>query len=224
MKKILASLLSFIVVFSFAACNKDNTEIPTEAPTEAATHAHEEIIPDTVPEGSEADIQVRAAVKEYLDTIIACDFDKIKENLHADDAWLFNFESEDQMKFYNAIFPRVKYSFEYVAEHEGVYGVMTQITSPDMAEVYGTIITDYIDQRTEIGSVELDTTDVMIDLVTDPDISLREQSLFIYVEYIDGEYIVRCDAWLANELTGGAPEVSDELSNTLNEAVGALEE
>ncbi len=153
----------------------------------------------------------------------------IKSQIHEDDMWLFNFDSEEQIAFYKTIFPKIEYKFEFVSEHEGVYGVMTEITSPDMADVYGTIITDYIDSTTGEGSLSVEeimsnSTETMLDMITSPDLAQRCERLYIYVQYIDGEYIPRCDVFLANELTGGAPEVSDELSSTLYETVKALQE
>ena len=141
----------------------------------------------------------------------------------------FNFDSEDQMTFYNTIFPQIKYKFEFVSEYEGVYGVMTEITSPDMAEVYGTIITAYIDSATGESNASAreiieNSGDRMIEMLKSPDLKRRVGRLYIYVEYIDGVYIPRCDMYLANELTGGAPETSDAISSSINEAIDALSE
>lgn len=227
MKKLLLSIICLALVFSFSACKngKDETLVNNEDSIETATG----IIPATVPEDSDAAKNVKATVKKYLDTFISCDFDAIKSILHEDDQWYFNFEDNEQLEFYKTIFPQLKYSFDFVAEHEGVYGVMTEITSPDMAEVYGSVITDYIDATTgnhtktpeEIAS---ERTERMLQMIKDPNLKRRVEQLYIYVEYINGEYIPRCDAFLANELTGGAVEVSDEITSTLNETINALSE
>ena len=227
MKKLFTLMLCVLLTLSLCGCNSETTpEVETTVQSEEQETA---ITPNDVPEDSEAAINVKAAVADYLDTFISCDFEAIKEILHEDDRWCFNFESEDQMDFYNAIFPLVEYKFDYVSEYEGVYGVMTEITSPDMAQVYGTIITDYIDSTTgnsEKSPEEImsGSKDKMLSLIKSPDIPRRVGQLYIYVEYIDGEYITRCNAFLANELTGGAPETSDEISSSLNEAVSALSE
>ncbi len=227
MKRVLLIIICLIMVISVSGCGCSrgvSDEDASTTPTEDGT-----IIPNDVPEGSEADIAVRKVVSEYIDTFISCDFDAISNVLHEEDKWLFNFESEDQLAFYNAIFPQIDYEFEFVAEHEGVYGVMTQITSPDMAEVYGTIITRYIDATTANDNDALrdivdNNTEAMLELLSSPTLGRRVERLYIYVEYIDGEYIPRCDMYLANELTGGAPEVSNELTSTINDTVNMLGE
>lgn len=228
MKKVLLFAICFILILSLAGCGCTNT------PAETETHEHSEetatgIIPNDVPAGSEADIAVRETVASYLDTFISCDFDAIKSIIHEDDQWYFNFESADQLAFYEAVFPQIEYEFEFVSEHEGVYGVMTQITSPNMAEVYGTVITDYIDSTVghsdkPVSEIVAENTERMLSLIKSPTLPRRVEKLYIYVEYINGKYIPRCDVYLANEITGGAPEVSDEITNSISEAVGALSE
>ncbi|MBQ8003227.1 MAG: hypothetical protein IJ297_07275, partial [Clostridia bacterium] len=187
MKRFLSLVLCLVIALSFSACGNDNSTSVT--PTEDG--ANGEIIPNDVPAGSEADIAVRKAVSAYLDTFISCDFDAIKAAIHPDDMQYFNFDSEDQMTFYNTIFPQIKYKFEFVSEYEGVYGVMTEITSPDMAEVYGTIITAYIDSATGESNASAreiieNSGDRMIEMLKSPDLKRRVGRLYIYVEYIDG--------------------------------------
>ncbi|MBQ8541001.1 MAG: hypothetical protein IJ435_05950 [Clostridia bacterium] len=228
MKNLFILIFCVVLMFSLCGCN-DGATPESETAMQSAEEQSTGIVPNDVPEDSEAAINVKAVVADYLDTFISCDYEKIKENLHEDDRWCFNFESEDQMDFYNAIFPLVEYKFDYVSEYEGVYGVMTEITSPDMAQVYGTIITDYIDSTTGNSNqspkeIMSGSKDRMIELIKSSETPRRVGQLYIYVEYIDGEYIPRCNAFLANELTGGAPETSDEISSSLNEAVGALSE
>lgn len=227
MKKVLMIVGCFLLILSLCSCG--NTDIDVTPDANESIETETGIIPADVSEGSEADINVRKTVMEYLDTFISCDFEAIKKGLHPDDQWLFNFESEDQMAFYNAIFPQIEYKFEFVSEHEGVYGVMTEITSPNMAEVYGTVITDYIDAATgnndkSKSEIVSQNTARMLEMINDPDLARRVERLYIYVQYIDGEYIPRCDMYLANELTGGAPEVSDEITSTINETFDALSE
>lgn len=228
MKKVMSILLCLVLVFSLCSCGCGNSA-DTKAPAEEATEVTEDatIIPDMVPEESPAYNEVKNTVSKYLDTFISCDFDAIKSQLHEDDKWLFNFDSEDQMAFYKAIFPLLKYEFEFVAEHDGVYGIMTRITSPNMADVYGTLITEYLDysmenNRDALNDIITSNTEKLVELITSPDVSLRSERLYIYVEYIDGEYIPRCDAFLANELTGGAPEASSEISSTLTNSINAM--
>lgn len=227
MKKLVLSLVCLVLALSITACTANNNE---SAPSgETSTETATGIIPASVPEGSEAAKNVKETVKNYLDTFISCDFDAIENVLHEDDARYFNFSDEGQLAFYEAIFPQVEYKLEYVSEHEGVYGVMTEITSPDMAEVYGSVITSYIDATTgnsekSADEIMKERTDSMLRMIKSPDLARRVNKLYIYVEYIDGVYIPRCDMYLANELTGGAPEVSDEITSTLNETIDALGE
>lgn len=227
MKKLLMCIICLSLALSLCACGDGEGET---APSQAESVETETgIIPADVPEDSEAAINVKATVKNYLDTFISCDFDAIKEIIHEDDEWYFNFEDEEQLEFYKAIFPQIEYKFEFVSEHEGVYGVMTEITSPDMSEVYGTVITDYIDATTghstkSTQEIMNESTERMLEMIKSPSLPRRVGRLYVYVEYINGEYIPRCDAYLTNELTGGAPEISDEISSTLSEAIGALSE
>ena len=227
MKKIIVGVICLVVALSMAGCS--NSKDIVEPSFEESTETETGIIPASVPDDSEAAKRVKDTVKEYLGTFISCDFDAINAAIHEDDRWLFNFEDEEQLAFYKAIFPQLEYKFEFVSEHEGVYGVMTEITSPDMSEVYGRVITDYIDATT--GSSEKsksevvgESTEKMLDMIVSPDLARRVERLYIYVECIDGEYIPRCDAYLANELTGGAPEISDEITSTIMESVNALNE
>ena len=229
MKKFFILPLCVLLVLSFSCCTGEKTSESEPTAVNSQEEIETGIIPNDVDENSEEAINVKATVANYLDTFISCDFDAIKAILHEDDTWFFNFESEDQLAFYEAIFPRIEYKFDYVSEHKGVYGVMTEITSPDMAEVYGTIITDYIDSTTGANNkthaeILNESTEKMLELIKSPDIKKRVSSLYVYVEYIDGNYIPRCDPYLANELTGGAPETSDEIQSSLNEAINALSE
>lgn len=227
MKKIISVLLVLILAVSLCSCGDENTvtdEAVNEEISEEAT-----IVPDIVTEGSEKDLAVRAVVANYLNTFISCDFEAIDNILHEEDKWLFNFESQDQIAFYETILPKVEYEFEYVAQHEGVYGVMTRMSSPDMANVYGTLITEYLDvsmnnNRETLSEIVSSNTERMIELIASADMTRRDERLFIYVEYINGEYIPRCDMYLANELTGGAPEASDEITSTLSETLSSLME
>lgn len=231
MKKFLTIIAFGALVLSLSACGCEPTasDEPTPATEEVYVTEEEKIIPDIVEKGSETEIAVMNAVGEYLDNFIRCDFDSIKASLHQEDAWLFNFESDDQMLFYEAIFPLVEYEFDYVAEHEGVYGVMTRMTSPNMADVYGTILTEYLDSSMvndsdSLRNIVANNTERMIELITSGDIAQRDELLFIYVEYIDGQYIPRCDMYLANELTGGAPEASGEITSTISDTLASLSE
>lgn len=227
MKKSVLCIVCLILAFSLAGCN--NVKEGTQPSEEVSTETETGIIPASVPDDSEKAKNVKSVVQSYLDTFISCDFDAVKNVLHEDDKWLFNFEDEEQLAFYKAIFPQLEYKFEFVSEHEGVYGVMTEITSPDMSEVYGSVITDYIDATT--GNSDMSQQDIksqrterMLEMIKSPELPRRVERLYIYVEYIDGVYIPRCDAYLANELTGGAPEVSDEITSTLVESYNALNE
>lgn len=227
MKRILLGIVCLIVALSMAGCNSSKEVV--EPSYEESTETETGIIPASVPDNSEEAKCVKETVKEYLDTFVSCDFDAIKNAIHEEDQWLFNFEDEEQLAFYKAIFPQLEYKFEFVSEHEGVYGVMTEITSPDMSEVYGRIITDYIDATTGNSDkskeeVAGERTKKMLEMIVAPDLARRVERLYIYVEFIDGEYIPRCDAYLANELTGGAPEISDEITSTIMESVNALNE
>ncbi len=243
MKKVSAIITAFILVLSFSSCGSINhgevdnpsnslehSENPLVIPNDSLEQSEmPTIIPNDVPEGSKEDLAVRETVKEYLDNFTSCDFDKIKAQLHEEDKWLFNFESEDQMKFYNTIFPLITYEFEFVSEHEGVYGVMTRIVSPSMADVYGTIITEYLDTSISedtqaLSELVQNNTERMLTLLKDPSLPKRDERLYIYVEYINGKYIPRCDFYLANEITGGAPEASGEITGTLNDTITSLSE
>ncbi|MBQ6794594.1 MAG: hypothetical protein IJO83_00450 [Clostridia bacterium] len=227
MKKAALSLICIVLVISMCACTgeKEVTAPYGEESTETATG----IIPASVPEGSEEAKMVKETVKNYLDTFVSCDFTAIENALHQDDKWYFNFSDEEQLAFYEAILPQIEYKLEYVSEHEGVYGVMTEITSPDMAEVYGSVITSYIDATTgnsekSADEIMKERTESMLEMIKSPELARRVNKLYVYVEYIDGKYIPRCDMYLANELTGGAPEVSDEITSTINETIDALGE
>lgn len=228
MKKALVCLVISASMLSYAGCSKSENNV-TEMVTETTTEATEVIVPNSVAEDSEECIAVKETVANFLDTFISADFELIKNAIHEDDQWCFNFESESQLAFYNAIFPQIEYEFEYVSEYEGVYGVMTQITSPDMAEVYGTIFTDTLSSATgenshSVNEILTSTTETMVNMLNSGTLSKRVERLYIYVEYIDGEYIPRCDMYLANELTGGAPEVSDELYSTLSDSANMMME
>ena len=243
MKRMILVLVCLIMVLSFAGCgektNENSPSIVSDVNEENysavdATKEQEAVeedstqiqVNDVLP-GSDADLAVRSTVSNFLDTFISCDFEAIKSILHEEDKWLFNFESEDQLKFYKAIFPQIKYNFEFVSEYEGVYGVMTNINSPDMMEVYGSVITNYLDKVAEkdtesMKSIVDSNTENMIEMIKSPQLKKREERLYIYVQYIDGVYIPRCDFYLANELTGGAPEASNEITSSLNETIEAL--
>ncbi len=227
MKKLVLCIICLSLVFSLSACKNENNEIlPSE---ESVPEVETGIVPNSVPDDSEEAISVKATVKNYLDTFISCDFDAIRSIIHEDDQWYFNLEDEEQLEFYKAVFPQIEYKFEFVSEYEGVYGVMTEMTSPDMAEVYGSVITDYLDATAGYSTkstdeIKRDSTKTMLEMIKSPDLPRRVERLYVYVECIDGVYIPRCDVFLANELTGGAPEISDEITTTLSESLGALSE
>lgn len=222
MKKALSIILTVILVFSLCACGEKEDVKPMEPTEEEST----EIVLRDISLDSEEGQAVKNAVSTFLDVFISADMEQIAAQLHPDDLQFFNFESEEQVSLYKAIFSQLKYEFHSVAEHKGVYGIMTTITSPDMADVYGTIITERIDQSIENTADDQDAraknTKRMLELLNSGELPERVEKLYIYVEYIDGEYIPRCDMYLANELIGGAAEASDMISSTLNETIDYL--
>lgn len=224
LKRALTFIIALAAFFSFAGCKSKNDEtyVPTE-PTEAST---EKIIPDDVDANSPEAKAVREAAASMLDTFISADFDAIKEVLVEEDEEYFDFESEQQREFYSAILPKAEYEFEFVAEHDGVYGVMTTIYSPDMASVYGSMIMDIMESDENYTEEEFrkKNTETMKRLLNadDGSVPTREEELYIYVEYDNGKYIPRCDMYLANALLGGSAEASDEIRTTLNEAINSL--
>ncbi len=222
MKRFIAIGLSAVMIFSLSACKKQVDENPSsssEAPTEFET-----IIPNEVDENSKEAASAKEAVSKLLDTFISADIESVKKVLHEDDIEYFNFESEEQIAFYKAIWPKISYKLKGVYEHDGVYGVMTEITSPDMAEVYGRLWSDFIDVESptrpssgeEFRANNLSKAISMLNSDTDI-IKDRIEDLFIYVEYKNGKYIARCDMYLANEIIGGAAEASSEISEALLE-------
>ncbi len=222
MKRFIAMGLSAVMIFALSACKKQEGENPSsssEAPTEFET-----IIPNEVDENSKEAASAKEAVSKLLDTFISADIESVKKVLHEEDLEYFNFESEEQIAFYKAIWPKISYKLKGVYEHDGVYGVMTEITSPDMAEVYGRLWSDFIDVEspTRPNSAEEfrenNLSKVISMLNSDTDIVKdRIEDLFIYVEYKDGKYIARCDIYLANEIIGGAAEASSEIAEALVE-------
>lgn len=221
MKKYIIIGLSSIMLFATAACTNDANK---EQGTENATAAYEEateyptIIPDIVDSNSEEAEAVKKAAKQMLDTFISADMDNIEKMLVDEDKKLFNFESKDQTEFYKAIFPKIKYEFKGVYEHDGVYGVMTTITSPDMADVFGDMWIELIDPESatapgsddEFKTNNLNSIIQRLNSTTDA-VPERVRNLYIYVEYKNGNYIPRCYMDLANELIGGTAEVSSAI-------------
>ncbi len=224
LKRALIFIIAAAAALSFAGCkgNNDDAYVPSE-PAEVSTG---KIIPDDVDENSPEAKAVREAAAGMLDAFISADFDAIKDALVEEDEEYFDFESEQQREFYSAIFPKVEYEFESVAEHDGVYGVMTTVYSPDMASVYGSMILDIMDSDENYTEEEFrkNNTETMKQLLDSDDGSVptREEELYIYVEYDNGKYIPRCDMYLANALLGGSAEASDEIRTTLNEAINSL--
>ena len=224
MKRLLAVLMAALSVASFAGCGKNEGEA-----TEPYLDVPTELVINDVDENSEEAKAVKAAAAQMLDTFITGDIDAIKAFLIDEDENWFAFDSEEQNALYREIFPKISYEFSFVSEHEGVYGVMTTITSPNMAEVYGRIITDIMDlaqsgQPYTLEELRKRNTETMQNILrNEEDIVKREQDLYIYVEHTGSEYTPRCDIFLANELVGGAMEASGELSAAMNEIM-ALEE
>ncbi len=225
MKKTFSIILAAALAISLAAC--DNNEVVNNENTEEYTETSNGILLRNVAVDSEEGQAVCNALSKYLDTFISADFESISAVLHDDDKVYFNFESDEQKSLYELIFPQIEYNFNFVSEHGGTYGVMTTITSPDMAEVYGALITENIDRNIEGVQPEMDKRQLnnerMRELLKSDELARRVEDLYIYVEYINGEYIPRCDAFLGNELVGGAVEAQSEITDVINEAVAALE-
>jgi hypothetical protein len=224
MKKGIALAVALTFVLSATACKKGNDDIDQE-PTETAS---EKIIPNDVDENSDEALKAKEAVSKMLDAFISADFDRIKEALTEEDREFFNFDSEDQCEFYKTILPKIKYEFTSVAEHDGVYGVMTTITSPDMASVYGNMIISIMESGESYTeeSFRKKNVETMKSLLNSDDgtIGERSEELYIYVENDNGKFIPRCDIYLANELLGGYPEASEEIGETLSETINELGE
>lgn len=221
MKKYLALIIAAAMVLSLSACGDEQAEI--SEPTEYGT---EKIILNDVDENSFEAQAVKAAAAEMLDVFISADFDAIKEILVDEDEEYFDFENEEQKEFYLAILPKIEYEFSFVKEHDGVYGVMTTIFSPDMAAVYGSMIIDLMDSEEGMSSDEFraKNTETMKRMLNanDGSVPTRVEELYIYVECNNGVYTPRCDMYLANELLGGAAEASDEIGSTVLDAINTL--
>lgn len=225
MKRLLVFIIAAASLFSFAGCGQRADEDFSAEPTEASSG---KIIPDRVDENSPEAKAVREAAANMLDTFISADFDAIAEILVDEDEGYFNFNSEQQREFYASIFPKIKYEFDYVAEHDGVYGVMTKISSPDMAHLYGDMLLDLMENDSSASEEEMrdENTRKMKKILNSNDgsVSTREEELFIYVEKLDGKYVVRCDSYLANELIGGAAEAAGEIVSSVTDTINALGE
>ena len=226
MKRFIAAAAAFILLFSLYGCGKSGVGTDEEPSAQSATGIEVNDVDDASPEAEGA----KAAASEMLDAFISGDIDAIRAVLVDEDEGYFDFDSEEQREFYKEIFPRVSYEFEYVSEHDGVYGVMTKITSPNMGEVYGRIITAYMDMA---GSKENYTeeelraknTEIMREALSEEDdFPKREGELYIYIEKDGDTFVPRCDVYLSNELVGGAAEVSSEISSTISESIDAMAE
>lgn len=209
----------------------DNTKTDPTLPSAVAVPVEEnssELELNAVDENSEEARMVRIAASNYLDTFINCDFEALKTLIHPDDAPFFNFESETQMEFYKAMFPRVTYEIKSVWEKDGVYGAKTTITAPDMAEAIGNIYVEQIDNTIEGDTTSNKTMDEISDkiLTAIKNDSLPDASYDVYVivQLENGQYVPRCNEYIANALLGGYPEVSQELINTMMNSVNALSE
>lgn len=224
MKRLIAAIIALLTLFSLYGCKRgvEGEEASSESETGIVVNDVDESTPEA--EGA------KKAAAELLDIFISGDIDAIRDFLQDDDEKFFDFDSEEQCEFYREIFPRIKYEFEYVSEHDGVYGVMTKITSPNMGEVYGRIITSYMDMA---GSTEDYTeedlrrrnTEIMREALSEEEnFPKREEELYIYIERDGEKFVPRCDVYLSNELVGGAAEVSEELSSSITEMIDAISE
>ena len=205
---------------------KNDPTVPSAATT-IVTEANDELDLNAVDENSEEAKMVRATAANYLDTFISCDYEKLKTLIHPDDAPFFNFESETQMEFYNTIFPNVTYEIKSVWEKDGVYGALTTITAPSMAEAIGDIHVDQIDNVIQGDSDRLsldEISDVILTSVKNGSLSDDSFEVYVIVQVEDGNYIPRCNEYVANALLGGYPAASDELINTMMGSIEALSE
>ncbi|MCD8048929.1 MAG: hypothetical protein LUG52_04880 [Clostridia bacterium] len=223
MKRITALLLAGTLAVSAAGCGKsEDEEINAEDMTEATYYVPAEELNDVDDDSAEA-IGAKAAVAKMMDTFISADMDAIKEVLVDEDEEYFNFEYDDQVEFYKEIFSRITYEMLYVKEHDGVYGVMTKTTAPDMTDIIAEMFVDMIDienaDEPETLAVRAKNMEKLRERLNSEDepVDTREQTLYIYVEYEDGEFIPRCDMYLVNELTGGYVEISSEIVSSLME-------
>ncbi len=227
-KRAAAVIAAVAMVMSVSACGK-NEEADIDDATEATYYVPEDEL-NAVDDDSAEAIGAKAVVAKMMDTFISADMDAIKEVLTDEDEEYFNFEYDDQVEFYKELFPRVTYEMLYVREHDGVYGVMTKTTAPDLTDVIAEMFADMLDfENAEEPHTLLVLANNMVKLKErlnseDDPVDTREQMLYIYVEYENGEYIPRCDMYLVNELTGGYTEISSEIVSSLMETSSEMAE
>ncbi len=209
----------------------DNTKTDPTVPSAATVLADaqsEELDLNAVDANSEEAKMVRATAANYLDTFISCDFETLKTLIHPDDAPFFNFESETQVEFYKAMFPLVKYEIKSVWEKDGVYGALTTITSPNMAEAIGDIHIEQIDKVISGEDASAQTmeeiSDKILTAVKSGSLADASYDVYVIVQIEDGQYVPRCNEYIANALLGGYPEASYELASTMMETIDVLSE
>lgn len=174
---------------------------------------------------SEEGITVKKTVEEYLNTFVACDIEELKRIIHPDDAPFFNFDSENQVELFKAIFPKITYQFHEIQEYNGAYGVLTTIKAPNMTEAIGSLHIEQIDKIISNDSTGSDDMlDGVIEDILNDKLGTRDFDIVMLVQYDNGEYIARCNHYIANALLGGYPEAIDELADAALESMSPVNE
>ncbi|MBQ7976881.1 MAG: hypothetical protein IJ300_14445 [Clostridia bacterium] len=221
---IVLAVVAALIIFDNT---KTDPTVPSAA-TVAVDNDSDETNLNAVDENSEEAKMVRATAANYLDTFISCDFEALKTLIHPDDAPFFNFESETQMDFYKAIFPRITYEIKSVWEKDGVYGAKTTITAPNMAEAIGDIHVEQIDNviagDTTSNQTMEEISDKILTAIKSGGLSDASYDVYVIVQAENGQYVPRCNEYIANALLGGYPEASQELINTMMSSMDALSE
>lgn len=221
-----AAVLLIVAAFIIFGNSEKTVIAPTESKSVGSENTEDELNLNRVASDSaEAEAVCRAA-ENFLDLFASCDYDALKATIHPDDMPFFNFESQSQTDFYNAIFPKISYEIDSVWEKDGVYAAKTTITSPDMADAIGNIHIKKLDE-TISGEKSNDNSalanEVILSVKNDT-LPKKSHEIYLIVTIENGEYVPRCNEYLLNALLGGYPEAILLLSETVSEAIDTLSE
>ncbi len=220
--KFLPICLAAVLVLS--ACgrekaNKPDSEIDNKVKSEAADSV-EEVITDEKTASAQ-----RQIVSSMLECFKNLDYEGAMEYIRESDRQLFALDNTSQKTLYDTLFAKLSYDFDSCFVRNGRTFVTTEITAPDMLDVYGELNLRYMDAMLngEIASEEESrafNNRVLGEIIAEGEID--EKTMEVEVELqpdADGEEKVVFTAEIMNAMLGDIQTAQQQVSSAIEEGL-----
>lgn len=210
-----------LALLLLCSCGKNEAE-RSDAPQNNAVASADTEAERRVIEGAEAEPYAEV-VTSMLEHFAALDYDGALAYIRESDRAMFDFSDESRRRLYDSLFSHMSCETAAVYSSAGRIFVETDVTSPDMLDVYGDLNLMYIDamMNGEITSEEESrnfNNEALAGIVAADDLKYKTGRVDVeVVKDADGESRVAFTAELMNAMLGDIQTAQEQVSRAIEE-------